>query len=124
MSKLLYSACEECIADAGKEDDELVQQLYDFIHENYEKNGYPWTYELIDNLIQERIKPVEFRNLDGIFYRAQRNGKWKNVCFSDLTESEMREKLANQSSEYLINMCVILGKTIREIGDIFDIVKK
>ena len=33
------------------------------------------------------------RNLDGIYFRVQRDGKWENACFSDLTQEEMeREK--------------------------------
>ena len=27
------------------------------------------------------------RNLDGVFYRVVRDGKYVNLCFSDLTES-------------------------------------
>ena len=29
------------------------------------------------------------RNLDGVYFRMERDGKWTNVCFSDLTEEEM-----------------------------------
>ena len=29
------------------------------------------------------------RNLDGIYFRVQRDGKWGNTCFSDLTQEEM-----------------------------------
>lgn len=51
MSQFLYKACEECVADAGKEDDALVKRLHDYVHERFEKRGEPWTYELIDTLI-------------------------------------------------------------------------
>lgn len=53
MSRVLYQACEECVADAGKEDDKLVKRLHDHIHENYESKGKPWNYSLIDMLISE-----------------------------------------------------------------------
>lgn len=29
---------------------------------------------------------MEFRNLDGIYFRVQRNNKLQFICFSDLTE--------------------------------------
>ena len=29
------------------------------------------------------------RNLDGVYFRVQRDGKWGNTCFSDLTQEEM-----------------------------------
>ena len=63
------------------------------------------------------------RNLDGVFFRVFRDGKWGNVCFTDLTEAEQREILLGRSTEWLTNMCILLGKTIREIGDQFDIMK-
>ena len=57
------------------------------------------------------------RELDRIFFRIGRD----NICFSDLTEEQMRQVLMNRSEEWLIEMCVALGKRIREIGDELDI---
>ena len=31
------------------------------------------------------------RNLDGIYFRVQRDGKWTNVCYSDMTADERDE---------------------------------
>lgn len=28
------------------------------------------------------------RNLDGIYFRVNRDGRWKNSCFSDMTYPE------------------------------------
>lgn len=39
------------------------------------------------------------RKLDGVFFRVNRNGKWQNVCFSDLTDEEMDEVLEAKSRE-------------------------
>jgi hypothetical protein len=64
---------------------------------------------------------VEFRELDGVYFRIERNGKWHNVCFSDLTEEEMVHVLDGKNEQWLKNLCRILGKRIREIGDMFDI---
>ena len=48
------------------------------------------------------------RNLDGIYFRVQRDEKWGNACFSDLTQEEMErvmEKLKSlvDLSGYLLN---------------------
>ena len=64
--------------------------------------------------------PIQ-RKLDGIFFRVQRDGKWLDICFSDLTEEEMDVILANRSEKWLKNMCKILGNTIRRIGDDLNI---
>lgn len=61
------------------------------------------------------------RNLDGVYFRVQRDGKWDSVCFSDLTEEEMDSVLLNRESGWLKGLCVQLGKSIRKIGDQFEI---
>lgn len=62
------------------------------------------------------------RDLDGVYFRVERDGKFDSVCFSDLTDGQMREVLKGHSKEQLREMCVILGKRIREIGDQLGIV--
>ena len=61
------------------------------------------------------------RYLDGVYFRIKRNGKYENVCFSDLTEEEMNEVMNNKDEKWLKSLAVILGKKIKEIGDQFDI---
>lgn len=68
-------------------------------------------------------KKIEFRNLDGVYFRVKRNDKWQNICFSDLTEDEMKEVLSNRNEHWLKELCIILGSIIRGIGDQFDIVR-
>lgn len=58
------------------------------------------------------------RNLDGVYFRI---GK-ENICFSDLTEEQQDEMMTGRSEEWLKNMCKILAKTIRDIGDQLDLV--
>ena len=62
------------------------------------------------------------RNLDGVYFRVYRDGRYQNICFSDLTEEEMDDVLKDKSEEWLHRMCKILGQTIRNIGDQLDIV--
>lgn len=57
------------------------------------------------------------RDLDGMYFRIKRNGAYDIVCFSDLSETEMDEVLANRSEEWLKSACKYLGTTIRRIGD-------
>lgn len=64
------------------------------------------------------------RNLDGVYFRVQRDGKWDNVCFSDMTQDEMEDVMNNRDIDWLKSMCIQLGKTIRDIGDQFDIACK
>ena len=63
------------------------------------------------------------RDLDGTYFRVFRGSKWEDVCFTDLTESEQREVLVRYNTKQLTNMCIKLARTIREIGDQFDIVR-
>ena len=39
------------------------------------------------------------RNLDGVFYRVKRGGRWCTVCFSDMTPDERREVIYDRMSE-------------------------
>lgn len=61
------------------------------------------------------------RNLDGVYFKVKREGKWANVCFSDMTEAEMNEVMQNRDVKWLKSLCVILGNTIKDIGEQFDV---
>lgn len=61
------------------------------------------------------------RNLDGVYFRVRRNGKYENICFSDLTGGEMKQVMDGKGEEWLKNLCIILGETIHRIGDELDI---
>ena len=61
------------------------------------------------------------RNLDGVYFRMKRNGKFDNVCFSDLTDDEKQKVMKNRDVEWLKSLCVILANTIKDIGDQLDI---
>lgn len=39
------------------------------------------------------------RNLDGFYCRAERDGKWQPVCFTDLTEAEQRTVMLGCTDE-------------------------
>ena len=39
------------------------------------------------------------RNLDGVFYRVERDGRWDSVCYSDMTPDERREVIYDRMGE-------------------------
>lgn len=74
---------------------------------------------MADNIIY----PKE-RELDGIYYRVERDGKWHNLCFTDLTTDEQEEMIKKYDAEGLKRMVMLLAKILRDIGDTFDIIAK
>lgn len=56
------------------------------------------------------------RNLDDVYFRVKREDKYESVCFSDLNEDEMRKVLKGKKKDWLLDMCVILGETIYDMG--------
>lgn len=57
------------------------------------------------------------RNLDGIYFRVERNNKWENICFSDLTREEMEKVLDGKSIDFVKGVAYRLGEVLRQIGD-------
>ena len=57
------------------------------------------------------------RNLDGIYFRVERDGKWQNLCFTDLTEDEQRKVLKDKSPDFVLQMALNMAARLREIGD-------
>ena len=61
------------------------------------------------------------RELCGIYFRVERNGKFEDVCFTDMTEMEQKRVIDDFSPEALRNMCMVLAGVVRNLGDMFDI---
>ena len=64
--------------------------------------------------------PVE-RELDGVYFRVNRNGKWRSICFSDLTADEKQSIMCGRDNEWLQRLAIRLAEVLREISDEFDI---
>lgn len=62
------------------------------------------------------------RNLDGYYFRVERDGRWESVCFSDLTEEEMDVVLQGRNEQWLKSLCKGLGVSLKKLGDTFNIV--
>lgn len=41
------------------------------------------------------------RNLDGYYFRVERDGHWESVCFNDFTEKEMDVVLQGHNEQWL-----------------------
>lgn len=61
------------------------------------------------------------RELCGIYFRVKRDGKYENICFTDMTEEEQKRAIYDFSPESLRNMCIVLAGVVRNLGDMFDI---
>lgn len=62
------------------------------------------------------------RYLDRLYFCVKRDERLDIVCFSDLTDEEMDAVLEGRNKEWLKDVCKILGRTIRRIGDELEIV--
>ena len=62
------------------------------------------------------------RELDGVYFRVERDGKWQNICFTDLTEEEIETVVGERSTEWWKSLALILKDVINDIGEQFAIV--
>jgi hypothetical protein len=65
------------------------------------------------------------RNLDGVYFRVERDGKWQNICYSDMTADE-RDEIARkraehatpeQQAEWWRSMADILADALYDMGE-------
>ena len=61
------------------------------------------------------------RNLDGFYLRVERDGKWVNRCFTDLTTEEQTKWLSRLTNEGKTRLVNGLLETITKMLDIPDI---
>lgn len=55
------------------------------------------------------------RDLDGVYFRVERNGKYQNVCFTDLTTDEANNCIAKWDEYMQSKMVVILENLLNEL---------
>ena len=55
------------------------------------------------------------RELDGVFFRVKRDGKFDNVCFSDLEEFEADEILTSCDDKWILSLIKILSQTLNDL---------
>lgn len=61
------------------------------------------------------------RGLDGMYFRTERNGKCRDICFTDLTAEEQEKVLNTFDKDALIRTCLLLADTVRAVGDLYNI---
>ena len=65
------------------------------------------------------------RNLSGIYMRHQdKSGKWGNICFEDMSETEIDDLILNMNDKYKDNMIKALVRAINDIGEQLDLIKE
>ena len=65
------------------------------------------------------------RNLDGVYFRVEREGKWENVCYSDMERKEREEVVASRIAErtpeeqvaWWRSLADILADTLYNMGE-------
>lgn len=70
------------------------------------------------------MKSKKVRNLDNLKFRVLRKDKYKMVCFTDLTYLEQKEVIKNKDKDEVKNITLELARTLRQIGEEFNIVKE
>lgn len=53
------------------------------------------------------------RNLDGVYFRIQRDGKWDDICYSDLTKEEMDIVLEGKDEKWVNSLIDILQDSLK-----------
>lgn len=54
-------------------------------------------------------------NRDPYYFRVQRNNKWINICFSDMTLKEINECTKNKPVEWWKELAIGLKKVINDM---------
>ena len=69
------------------------------------------------------------RNLAGVYFRVERDGRWQNVCYSDMTADE-RDEIARKRAEHATpeqqaqwwrSMADIIADELYDMGEQFGI---
>ena len=63
-------------------------------------------------------------DLDGVYTRVKRDGKYCSLCFTDLTQEEQIQFLSGLSNDSLMNLCIYLGDLLRQFGGQIDLANK
>lgn len=61
------------------------------------------------------------RNLDGVYFLVERDGKEEKVCFTDLLPEEIEKITADKPAEWWKGLALALSDAIRDIGYVCDV---
>lgn len=63
------------------------------------------------------------RDLDGVYFRVERDGAWENLCFSDLTPVERMRVTDGRGADWLLSLACILADALHDMGDALGVVR-
>ena len=61
------------------------------------------------------------RNLDGVYFRVERDGKEEKVCFTDLSPEEVEQIGKDKPADWWKGLALALTDAIRDIGYVCDV---
>ena len=61
------------------------------------------------------------RDLDGVYFRVERDGRFLSLCFTDMTEEEREKVIDGRPAEWLASLALIMANALRRVGDELDI---
>ena len=71
---------------------------------------------------EKYIKEVfTMRNLDGIYFRVKRDGKFQALSFTDLTDDEVDSVIGDKPAEWWKSLAIHLKYIINDMGDALGI---
>ena len=62
------------------------------------------------------------RDLDGVYFRVERDGQWTNRCWTDLTDEERERFGEGRGTEWWRSLADHLAERLRAMGDELDVV--
>ncbi len=66
-------------------------------------------------------KYPKVRNIDGLYFRVERDGKWVNRCWTDMTKAERDRVSKGRSVEWWQSVCEYITDTLRDVCDVLDL---
>lgn len=63
------------------------------------------------------------RDLDGVYFRIERDGRWHNLCFSDLTPDERGRVTDGRDAVWLLSLACVLADALHDMGDALGVVR-
>lgn len=55
------------------------------------------------------------RELDGCYFRTERDGKWQSICFTDLESQEAENVIQNRTDEWLESLLDHLWSVLNDV---------
>lgn len=103
------------------EDLPTSKEFHEFFYPEELEEGSNQEANIVE-VVREPIK--EKRNLSGVFFKFKNpdSGQWEKRTFEDIPAEEQMEILNSKDQRFVKELCQILAKKLRDIGDQLDII--